>query len=110
MIASEAGTTDRKTAFILIRVSIEERERIRQLAEACACSVSEFLRSCAFDQQLEPKVNADALAELRRQGGLIKHLASMDRAHAYEYRVALNRLNALLRRLDRDSKGSKKTG
>jgi hypothetical protein len=43
----------------------------------------------------------EALRELRRQGGFIKHLASTDRQNAYEYRTALNLIQETIRRFGR---------
>ncbi len=39
---------------------------------------------------MSSRVDAEALGELRRQGGLIKHLTSTDLQNAYEYRGILN--------------------
>lgn len=98
----------RKSDAVLIRLSVEEHQHIKQLAQASTATVSEYIRCCALDRPLKARVDVDALRELRRLGGLIKHLASRDRVHAYEYRVTFNLLQQAVRRLDRDSKGPKK--
>jgi hypothetical protein len=100
--------TGHKGAALLIRLSADERARIKQRAESCAVTVSEFIRRCALDRPLTGRADIEALAELRRQGGLIKHLALSDRSHAYEYRVALNLIHETIRRLIRDSEGPKR--
>ena len=88
---------------MLIRLSVEERNDIAEKAASCALSVSEYMRRCALDKPLGTHVDKEALSELRRQGGLIKHLATSDRQHAYEYRVALNLIHETIRRLIRVS-------
>ena len=100
--------TGQKGDALLIRLSTDERARIKQRAESCAVTVSEYVRRCALDRALTARVDIEALAELRRQGGLIKHLASSDHSHAYEYRVALNLIHVTIRKLIRDSEGSER--
>ena len=99
--------TDLKGDALLIRLSADEHGRIKQRAESCAVTVSEYIRCCALDRPLTARIDIEALAELRRQGGLIKHLASGDSSHAYEYRVALNLIHEAIRKLVRDSESSK---
>jgi hypothetical protein len=99
-----------KGDVLLIRLSADEHARIKQRAESCAVTVSEYVRRCALDRPLTARVDIEALAELRRQGGLIKHLALSDRCHAYEYRVALNLIHETIRNLIRDSEGSERKG
>jgi hypothetical protein len=97
-----------KSDAVLVRLSVEEHRLIRRRARLTTEKVSEFMRSCALDRPLKVRVDTDALAELKRLGGLIKHLASRDRVHAYEYRVTFNLIQQTIRQLDRDSEGSKK--
>ena len=108
MNAKSVGNDQRRTDAILVRVSPDEHALLRQQADACAVAVSEYVRRCALDRPLTARTDIEALAELRRQGGLIKHLASTDRHHAYEYRVALNLLHEAIRHVTRDSKGPPK--
>jgi hypothetical protein len=74
----------------------------------CALSVSEFVRRCALGRPLSTRVEIEAISELRRQGGLIKHLASNDRQHAYEFRVALKLIHDAIRRVTRASESTQK--
>lgn len=84
-----------------LRVAPDERDAIATKAAECNLSVSEYMRRCALRRPLATRVDNQALAELRRQGGLIKHLASTDRQHAYEFRVALNLIHQTIRRIER---------
>lgn len=102
-------TDGRKVLSILIRMSPHDREAIQKKADACALSLSEYVRRCALDRVVSTRTDSEALRELRRQGGLIKHLASTDRQNAYEYRVTLNLIQETIGRLNRDSQGTHKT-
>jgi hypothetical protein len=102
---SGRNPNDLKGDALLIRLRPDEHARIKQRAESCAVNVSEYIRRCALDRPLTARVDIEALAELRRQGGLIKHLALSDRSHGYEYRVALNLIHETIRKLIRDSEG-----
>jgi hypothetical protein len=82
-------------------MSPHEYAAIAEKAKECALSISEFLRRCALGRAVSSRSDQEALSELRRQGGLIKHLASTDRQNAYEYRVALNLIQETIRRFDR---------
>jgi|GEM_PF-2215653 len=99
----------RKVLSKLIRMSRPERDAIAKKAHACALSVSEYLRRCALDRPISSHIDQEALRELRRQGGLIKHLAASDRQHAYEYRIALNLIQETIRRLNRVSQSTRQT-
>ena len=90
-----------RTVRVEIRMSPDEHSAIADKADKCRLSVSEFLRRCALGRAVSSRSDQEALSELRRQGGLIKHLASNDRQNAYEYRVALNLIQETIRRFDR---------
>jgi len=109
-MSSDGDRPDHRSDAILVRLSAQERTLIKQRAQSCAVTVSEYVRRCALERPMTGRIDIEALAELRRQGGLIKHLAASDRAHAYEYRVALNLIHEAIRRVVRDSEGPKKKG
>jgi len=96
-----ANADDRKSTFFLMRMSPNERSTIARKAQECNLSMSEYLRRCALGRMVSSRSNQEALKELRRQGGLIKHLASTDRQNAHEYRDALNLLQETILRFDR---------
>ena len=95
---------------VLIRMSHSEHDAIAEKARECALSVSAYLRRCALGRPLSTHIDQEALRELRRQGGLIKHLASSDRQNAYEYRVTLNLIQETIRRLHRASESARQAG
>lgn len=98
-----------RSTSTVIRLRPTERAAIASRATACHLSVSEYLRRCALRKNVQPRADVDAIAELRRQGGLIKHLASTDRRHSYEYRTALNLIHKTIRGICRDRKGALET-
>ncbi len=74
---------------------------VAEKADQCSLSISEYIRRCALGRAVSSRSDQEALRELRRQGGLIKHLASTDRQNAHEYRVALNLIQETIRQFDR---------
>ena len=94
---------------VLIRLRPTERVAIAGRAKSCRLSISEYFRRCALRKDVQPLADVEAVAELRRQGGLIKLLASSDRRHAYEYRTALTLIHKAIRRVCRDRKGAGET-
>ena len=64
-----------------VRLSPLELEQIRANAEACALPIGTYMRECSLRHRLQPKntrkqylVTQQLIAELRRLGGLQKHL------------------------------------
>jgi hypothetical protein len=57
-----------------IRLSEEENQRIREQAEMSHLTISEFMRRRALGKQIVPKSDLGILSELRRLGGLLKHV------------------------------------
>jgi hypothetical protein len=64
----------KNSKFIGIRLSEEENQRIRDQAEVSHLTVSEFVRRRTLGKQIVPKSDLAVLAELRRLGGLLKHV------------------------------------
>lgn len=65
-----------KGARIEVRLSEADKALIEGYAGECLIGVSEFVRRRALGKRIVPKVDQRAVAELRRQGGLLKHLLS----------------------------------
>jgi hypothetical protein len=57
-----------------VRLTEAEREHIASEADACGISVSSFIRQRSLGKHIAAKADLRALAELRRLGGLLKHL------------------------------------
>ncbi len=94
---------------IFVRVTQQERDAMARNASKCRLTLSEYVRRSAIGLPVASRVDAEALGELRRQGGLIKHLAANDRQHAYEYRVTLNLIQETVRQLQYAGQSTDKT-
>lgn len=85
-----------------LRVSADEKDQLRQAASAAGLSVSELLRARSLGRPVVARTDATTIRELRRLGGLLKHVHS-ESAGAYsaataaaiaELRAAIARLGA----------------
>jgi hypothetical protein len=63
-----------RNRYVGIRLSGEENQRIREQAEMSHLTISEFMRRRALGKQIVPKSDLGILSELRRLGGLLKHI------------------------------------
>lgn len=68
-----AQKTLKKTNFIF-RLTDEEKKFIHDQAEAAGLPASEYIRALAMGHEIRTKTDAAVLNELRRLGGLCKHL------------------------------------
>ena len=62
---------------IYLRVSHEEQEKIKEQAELAGLSISEYARKRVLGCRVVAKSELNVLKELRRLGGLIKHLETV---------------------------------
>jgi hypothetical protein len=69
----EAFLHDKK---ISVRLSTEEHARLMSEAAAHGCTLSQFVRNRIVGEKLISKIDSQIVRELRRQGGLLKHLSS----------------------------------
>lgn len=60
--------------FLSIRCTTDEKELLKQDADLAAISVSEYVRRRTFGRPVVAHVDAVTIRELRRLGGLMKHL------------------------------------
>jgi hypothetical protein len=70
---SEQVQTERDIR-IGLRVSKEERLEIAEQAEVSHLTVSEYMRRRVLGKRVVPQADLAVLAELRRLGGLLKHV------------------------------------
>lgn len=62
------------------RLTTEEHQRLTAEAEAHGVTLSQLVRSRIVGTKLASKIDARAIAELRRQGGLLKHLVGENKS------------------------------
>ncbi len=65
---------DAKTTRMDVRLTADEKTQIAGYAGECQLTVSQFVRRRALGRRIVPRTDYKIVAELRRQGGLLKHL------------------------------------
>ncbi|GGM25773.1 mobilization protein [Pseudomonas asuensis] len=71
---SDSETRRRTGRLPAIRCYEDEEDAVRQKARDCGMSIGQFLLKAALGRQTRSKMDAHILNELRRLGGLQKHL------------------------------------
>ena len=74
MTRPRLSDTDKKTERLTVRFRSGELEELSNQAEICGLSVSELIRRRALEMRVVSVIDSRMLSELRRIGGLIKHL------------------------------------
>jgi hypothetical protein len=88
-----------------LRVSEAERLEIAEQAETSRLTVSEYVRRRILGKRIIPKTDLAALAELRRLGGLLKHVHLETRGVYSELTAnAIRALEVYARTLERSHK------
>ena len=89
-----------RDARVACRLPLEEKERLQAECEAHGVSLSELLRARAIGTKLLSQIEAQAIAELRRQGGLLKHLVTQsDAVDPKQVRDAVATIVATVKRI-----------
>ena len=65
---------DRLSAVVNVRLTAAEKARLKDEADLAGLSVSEFVRRRSFGRPIIAQADAVTIKELRRLGGLVKHL------------------------------------
>jgi hypothetical protein len=87
---------------IKVRVTTTEKKRLREDAELAGLTVSELVRRRSFGRPILAKTDLATTRELRRLGGLLKHLYNQSNgANSKESAAALRALTAYLEKLAR---------
>ncbi|WP_426575595.1 plasmid mobilization protein MobA (plasmid) [Xenorhabdus stockiae] len=71
---SKSESRNRTALLPSIRCFPEEKESVRKKAEAAGLSIGAFMLRSALSRKIEPKCDTELIMELRRLGGLQKHL------------------------------------
>lgn len=78
-----------KTQTYKLRMSQDDYDAISQKASDCGLSMAEYMRRCAMGRQTRSYIDTQIINELRRLGGLQKHLYKGDQDHSKEYSEVL---------------------
>lgn len=70
----EKSEVRQKTKIVMVRVTPEQLQTLRDKAGSAGVTVPEYLRICGLDRRIRSKVETNVINELRRLGGLQKHL------------------------------------
>lgn len=99
----EPKGTEPLDAVINVRVTAAERERLRDDAGLAGLSVSDLVRRRCTGRTVTASVDLAVLRELRRLGGLLKHVHVMsDGAYSEETAAAMAALREYIERLSHD--------
>lgn len=71
---SKSEKRNRTALLPSVRCLPEEKEAIQEKAKAAGLSLGEFLRRSALGRRIDAQCDTDMIMELRRLGGLQKHL------------------------------------
>ena len=90
-----------RASVIGIRLTSDERKFIASESDACGITPSSFIRKRSLGKRVAAQSDLRVLAELRRLGGLLKHLHNETRG-AYSALTAkcLKEINEYIRRLN----------
>ena len=93
-------STDPRSITVPVRLTVGERAELAEAVAASRCGgLSDYLRRRALGRRVLSRENANAIAELRRVGGLLKMAITTDSTHTNEFRGLLKAVNAAIGRL-----------
>ncbi len=97
-----SGSENRRmTRHIMVRTTPDQLAMLQEKALDCGVSVPEYLRLCGLGRRTRSHVDAHVVNELRRLGGLQKHL--FKEGHGVlskEYAGILVEIRAAIARID----------
>ena len=101
-VAFEKLGAEALDAIVNVRLTTEEKERLRDDADMAALSMSALIRARYFGRPVVAHADQVMIKELRRLGGLMKHLHNESNgAYAAETSAALQLLGDAIRRVGR---------
>lgn len=85
-----------------VRVTLPELLSVKEQADISALSISEYVRRRVLGRQVKSKLDLRVLAELRKLGGLMKHLHNETRgAYSDKTAEAIQALTSYARQLEK---------
>lgn len=90
-------------SMLNVRLTAAEKSRLKEDADLAALSMSELVRRRYFGRPIIANADAVMLRELRRIGGLLKHVHNESNgAYSHDTAEALAVLKAYIEKLSRD--------
>ncbi len=95
--------TEKLDYFVNIRTTRSEKNRLKEDADLAGIGVSELIRKWYFGKKIVASVDLAVLREMRRQGGLLKHIHLQSKGmYSSETAQALEAMTALFERIADD--------
>lgn len=89
----------RRVKSIEVRLTVEERSFIDEQAAATGLTISDFIRKRSLGKRIVSKADLQLINDIRRLGGLQKHLAAIYPEQKLEFGRVLNEIILFLRRV-----------
>ncbi len=94
------GTETRQMQRALsVRVTPDDYAAIADKAASCGLPIAEFVRRCSLGRQTPARTDLQVINELRRLGGLQKHLFSQDGDNRERYAELLLEIQEAIQRV-----------
>ena len=97
-MAVRTYTKDR-TCRVEVRLTPEERANLEEQASKTKLTLSELVRRRVTGRAVVSRYDDDLINEMRRQGGLLKHLLMQYPAERQAFQRALDEITATFRRV-----------
>lgn len=90
-------------AVVNVRLLAEEKERLRDDADLAGLSMSALIRARYFGRRIVSNADRQMIKELRRLGGLLKHVHNQSKgAYSQDTAAAINSLRTHIEKLSND--------
>lgn len=94
-----------KVTTLKVRLTIAEKVRIFEQADLAGISASEFMRMCAQNKEIFSSTDLTMLREMRRLGGLLKHVhVTSNGAYSSQTAAVLSELQSTIKGIALDHK------
>lgn len=83
-----------------VRFAESDYKAVQEKAKDCGLPLAEYIRRCSLGRQTRSKIDSQIINELRKLGGLQKHLFTEEGgSHGDEYAAVLREITAAIRRI-----------
>lgn len=94
---------EKRTIITNIRLTPNERQTLVDEADACGLSLSAYIRQRSFGKRVAAKTDLRVIAELRRIGGLLKHIHNETKgAYSAKTAEAIREITRYVRQMNED--------
>jgi len=98
-----SGIKEKRVCRVYLRFTNPEYEELKLEVKKLKIKLSEYARRMVLGRPVITRIDAESIAELRRQGGLLKHYFNETGGqNSYLTEVILKDIQAIVRRLQDD--------